>query len=84
MERTKAEQLISRFYPGSKLISVIDYKDLYIFNVIPAGIDEKKARMVIRQPVSVNKKTGLVKVFNPLRDAEPDLKNYIKINTHYY
>lgn len=62
----KAKLLVTDKFPNCKVVSVVDYKDLYVFVVEP----------VMLGLIAVNKENGNVFGFNPMLD-DPD--EYFKL-----
>lgn len=84
MKVKTAERLLLSAVPNIELVSVLDYKNFYIFSTVPKGVDKKEVRLHIRQPISVRKSDGDVAVFNPLHIDDPDFGEYARENTVYY
>lgn len=83
MELKYAEQIIRKAFPDLVLTSVLDYKEVYIFNTIPKGVTRKQAVRLIRPPICIQKSDGKIRVFEPHRDVGKDFSDYAK-NTIYY
>ncbi|MDY6048636.1 MAG: hypothetical protein SPI88_04435 [Bacilli bacterium] len=76
-----AERILLKNRPDRTLISSVEYRGLYVFNTVPK---KHTTNALLSLPlISVNKKNGEVRTFNPLFDAGPDYKEAVK-NIKYY
>lgn len=69
MTSKEAYRLILEKFEGKKAVRCMEYDSIFTFIVVPESYDESKPvnGMLIR-PWAVNKKTGEVYAFNPLKD----------------
>ena len=80
----EAENIFRKKYPNERLISVVEWKNYYIFNSYPEGIPEKIAKFRLTPLRAVDKTNGLIRVFNPLVDGDSTYAKTARDNILYY
>ena len=80
----EAENIFREKYPNERLISVVEWKNYYIFNSSPKGISEKIAKFRLTPLRAIDKTNGLIRTFNPLVDGDSTYAKAVKDNILYY
>lgn len=70
MNAERAYTIIKNRFPNHKVTGCIDYKKLYVFEVIPADADLKRDFVYIDPFYAVDKETGKIVDFHPLMDID--------------
>lgn len=65
-----AKRSILKKFPGFKITASFDYKDLYIFTLMPENFNKEKDLGFVDNFHSVDKKTGEISGFAPWADPE--------------
>lgn len=73
MNAKECYKIIINKYPNMKAISCYEYKDIYVFNMVPLDYYEKS--IIMDSSFSVNKSNGTINVFQPFRMTSDEYLN---------
>ena len=65
MDVKECYKILIKKYPNMKAISCYEYKNVYVFNLVPLDYYDKSP--IMDSSVSVNKSDGTIAVFQPFR-----------------
>jgi hypothetical protein len=60
-----AEKIVLKERPGMRVLNVVELEKCFVVNVVPKDFNEKDG-MFIGGGTRVDKKTGLVQLYNPM------------------
>lgn len=66
----QAKKLVYKKFPGFNITASFDYKDIYVFTLMPVGYNAEKDLGFVDNFHSVNKKTGEISGFAPWADLD--------------
>lgn len=61
----EAETIVLRERPGMRVLNTVELEKCFVVNVVPEDFNEKEG-MFIGGGTRVDKKTGLVQLYNPM------------------
>lgn len=78
MNAQEAEKLLNLDYSISKIDTVSESNNYFIFVVVPITASDKMSHP-LRHPVAVDKRNGRAIVFNPMRIPKEELRSIKRI-----
>lgn len=65
MDVKECYKLLVKKYPNMKVVSCYEYKDIYVFDLVPSDYNDKNP--IMDSSFSVNKLDGIIMTFQPFR-----------------
>lgn len=75
MNSKMAYEIVCKKYKGHKIIRCFEYDTIFSFQIVPKDLDESEYGMHLNGLVSVDKKTGDIKTFNPMQIPIEEYRN---------